>query len=63
VFLSVYKLDFMTDKEYFAESNDNNFGKLIQISSFSFLLLSESFCMVPIKASKFDFGLYPRRGL
>jgi hypothetical protein len=38
-------------------------GKLIQIIDFSFILLSESFCMVPIEISKFDFGPYPRRGL
>jgi hypothetical protein len=49
VFLFVYELDFITDREYFAESvNDIFVVKLIQTSSLIPLLLSEYFCMVPI---------------
>jgi hypothetical protein len=40
----------MTDKEYFAESvNDASVAKLIHIFSLNPFLLSESFCMVPIR--------------
>jgi hypothetical protein len=49
VFLFVYELDFITDREYFAESiNDIFVAKVIHTSSLDTLLLLESFCMVPI---------------